>query len=742
MHQLSYLKCRLFRLNYGTKIPKEKWIDTAKYYQEHDLQQTFQGFNVGAVCGDDIIVLDIEGPKKKGCANGWPHIQALQRAHGMLPMCPTYKTPSGGGGMIFKAPQQKRIPFCDLSKTHGLELRTGAHFNLLPESYYDGFSHGKDYVGDYTWTVQPSDVVESEEEIPEPPQWLVDWFIENSVVTHSTFERTQEAALREDYLQILENNIWLIDPDCSYPQWFEVMCICERAGVKGKSIFLEWSRTAKQKYQPAETDRFIESQWSGLRKRAYERDSQGLPMLGIQRLLLMVCSETPPSCSIKNGHLPFRLVTTSSTESKETIEVTSQNPISMYSPLPLFGSLEIFRKQLLHAMPTQVQSCYAIPIICLQSVLQRQFAFSSEGLLGHWWIFAGDPGSQKTTVKNIIKDVVTLATANMKWFAINEAYESANGMKATFRDKPSQLLLMDEGLKTINAATEASAKNSFDAKIVGMILNCHNNKSDQEETQNRVKSHRIPKVKFPQMCMCTFDQTPYFERFRSSEAQENGLTGRFFAIQMFEPPETKEERMRKPIERGYVHSFARTLIKLVPERGPQLRVDIKGEPEFHTWSAVGPYDPPEVRISDNAQTVFDEFYSSQKAWFCGERKPRKAIFDRHWRAMIWLSQLLAHADNKEEVGSEHALSAAGVVKLSLINLHVDVRSFEDQLIFEAQKYLLQNGASSPSKVLNALPNRFRAKGQGYSISIKILKNVFPNQGQKILKMETEFRVDV
>lgn len=717
MEDLSLLGARLMRVAHGSKRPIDNWSETARLYTKEECIRAFSGLNVGVVADDRLVIIDVEGPKKQGCANGWPHLHSLQKAFGTLPMAPQYTTPSGGGGIIFRAPQNK-VPFCDLSKDFGLEMRTGIHFNLLPPSFYDGKADGKTYSGTYNWLHTPEDVLSSEKEIPEIPEWLVNWFMENTTNKFETVERNvsgyiQDDQEREEYLRIVEENLALISADIPYNEWWRVMAICNQAGSKGRELFITWSQEKGGSRWNENTRMFICAQWQLLNQRFNKRKETGEPLLGLRALMGMVVGQTKPV----HIEMPQKIATTIEEPQFET----------KWPLLPLFGALEDFRLALKASMPWQDEVCYALPLVCLQLVLQRKILYRPDSLQSHWWCFVGGPSSNKSECKRIIKEVVERVDSKI----LMDTFESTNGVKSMLADYPSRVLLMDEGIKVFNAVLANEGKNALDTKTLSLILNMHNNKTNMEATGNRIAAHRVPKVILPQLTIATFDQDTYWNQFRVGNAINNGLLSRFFVFTLNPMPYSSLEKSVARLPRGALEEFANALKRLIPYQEPRFSIGDDNKEELHSWSPIDMHGSPYFAWTKPAIEVFDDFNDSNIAWAKADEATRAPVFHRTVEGAKLLAQLLALADGSVRVGAEHARSACGVAFQTMVNIGKEVDSQEVEAIKCAQKVLTERGPMVATRLVRAVPQRYSRGDKGFSSLARLFKELFPVRDGKL-----------
>lgn len=118
-------------------------------------------YNVGALCGPDIVVVDID------VKDGTPGVESLSRIlgeHGEMPPTLTHRTPSGGWHYIFRCPGDWNIrPLAPISPAYpGVDLRTGMSQILLPPSRTESGERTSD--GNYS--------VEFDAPMADAPAWI------------------------------------------------------------------------------------------------------------------------------------------------------------------------------------------------------------------------------------------------------------------------------------------------------------------------------------------------------------------------------------------------------------------------------------------------------------------------------------------------------------------------------------------------------------------------------------------
>lgn len=679
-------KCHFLTLRKGTKLPTSRWLETSKPLTLEEAESLAKQYNLGVVAGGSLAFLDVEGPLKL-VGNGIQHLEALQIAFEYLPETVCWQTPSKGVGYIFRVPKGVKVPHVDRSKDYGLELRTGNHFNLIPPSIYKG----ETYEGRYEW------IDNGAEEIAELPMWLLDWFTNDKRESVSSKSRRTEDAT---YLDVIENNIWSIDPDVSYPDWWKVMAVCHNAGAKGFGVFVEWSKGGR-KYKGEDTYKFICGQWKALDRRKVQEK------VGLTWFLDFAA---PKPIELQEREEP----------KDDPLDVLRRK----WPLMGLTGPLEAFRLRLDRFSPEQTEANYAVPLICLQAILQRKMIFDHNGLQGHWWALIGPAASGKTSYRNIIKSIVGRIDAKM----LIDSFESPNGLKATFADYPSRLLVMDEGLKQFNTALANEGRNSFESKVISIILNMHNNKGDIEETQNRVKMHRIPKVIFPQLQIVTFDQKSYWETFRTNSGTMNGMVSRFALFSLVQSKEQTYDHL-------LTHDFdeiARKMIHLAPPVPVQFVTDSPND--ICAWSPVNPNDTSDFTITAEAWDTFRSFEKDLVSWAKGpdqDEELNTSIYTRSLGFAVFLSQLLARAQNQLSVSKSDAEKACGIAALSVCNLGMALDPLQYQIVTLAQQILKESGAMPKSYLIKRLPKKYWRSKEGWRECDQIIQSHFQRVGAKI-----------
>lgn len=708
----TLLSARMFRIIAGMKQPLEKWKESARVFSEKEAASHFVGFNVAAIPGRELVFVDVEGPAKTTCANGWPTIAGLQQAHGALPFTAESATPSGGGLLIFRS-GGKRIPFVDLSASHGLEMRTGEErYCLLPPSVF----RSEKYSGEYVWKISPRDVIDSEGELPVIPDWLVDWFIQNQDSRYSSrnevHEYTElEGVDLENYVATLADYLTECHSNIPEPDWFAVLGACHRAGERGLELFLNWSKdTGGDRWHGERTVREIRSKWDYLTRETPKRIAAGEPLAGLSAVVRVIVAQTPPQ--------PMEL--------KRAERIQAKPSSDPWPLLPLPGAAEDFRLALQRSMPWQDESLYTVPLLCAQAALQRKMVMWRDGLQSHWWAFVGGPASNKTTLKEIIYRVMEKTDGRM----MLDSVESQNGLRVAFAEHPSRLLLMDEGLKVFNTVLSNEAKSKSDAALMSEILNRHNSKGDQQASTHKKKEDRIPFVKTPQLMVVTFDQEAYWNTFRSSQATTNGLLSRFFMLRMANVPSGYEERRTERLTNEEVARFSSSLRRIVGMYGPGPATGMTSDgkeigPEFSIFGSE------RFARTVEADLVFSEFNRTMESW-AQKEAGNLALLIRAVEGAKLLAQLCAAFDSKDRVMPEHARAACGIAARSVSNVATEADGEEQQIITAAAEVLRHHKRGLEMRELvQHLPMPLRRGKGSWTTAQRVIRSAFKTKGNLV-----------
>lgn len=457
--------------------------------------------NIALIASNKWVVLDVEG-KKKG-KDGWATLSNLVRVYGNLPMTLEYTTPSGGGGLIFKQPKGKSVPFVDLSASHGLELRTGKHYNLLPPSIFKGDK----YEGEYTWITSPQDMLDVEEEIPEVPDWLVEFFVSEKELSQPEQKGTSNdtSYFNNSYLPILENNIFKLDADCSYPTWWSVMAVCHRAGAK--ELFLEWSATAKQKWRGEQTKRFIDAQWRTLDKKVNKATDQ--PMLGITWFLEQVAAVEPEPLPIFN----------------EPAKVSQQNaPVSIPQlAIPCSGVVKSIVDEVRQQIPHQESYGYLAAVCILGTLAQRLIKTRTKPM--QYYVLYTDPNAQKTTIKNCIDNAIDRALPE----AMMDHPASAQALQEIFAENPNRYYSNDEAIaKMCSIYSPKSHTSGAKIEAYELLLEYFGNPPKVTGQRNKKKEDSTASAVHPRLTwLCIGPYGEWKKLLNSERFIASGMASRF-----------------------------------------------------------------------------------------------------------------------------------------------------------------------------------------------------------------------
>jgi hypothetical protein len=210
--------------------------------------------NIGFATGHNgRVVIDIDdGPKKDkegkliGKKKGSESLKALVDANGELPETLTVETGSGGRHYHFLSIHEIKNSASKVAED--IDIRGAGGYVILPPSNHE--SGGK-----YRWVTDPAKKIE------DIPEWLEKRCLGSSKVDISSDNLQEEVAkdakrtadearkFTERQLKIL---LGKIPPDCDRDTWWQVGAALKKelGDDKGYSIWDEWSKKAKDKYDP------------------------------------------------------------------------------------------------------------------------------------------------------------------------------------------------------------------------------------------------------------------------------------------------------------------------------------------------------------------------------------------------------------------------------------------------------------------------------------------------------------
>lgn len=510
MHELSMLGAELIRIKHGTKVPVDKWKETKRRVDDKDIDEYFNGYNVAAVAGNSLVFIDVEGEKKTGSANGVTTLDSLQKGFESLPMCPVYSTPSGGFGYIFRS--NGAVPFVDLGAKYGVEMRTGLHYSLVPESYYDGLKD-KGYSGHYDWSITPSEVLESEGELPFIPDWLVGWFASQIEKETEQTTGTNDGYDRPDYEPIIATNIWLLNPDMPYSDWWSVMAVCHRAGCY--DMFCDWSKTAKIKYTES-TANFIKEQWNALSSRTAEAK-----LLGINTLMRLVRKQEleeqkkPQAMSVACGqqsetHCDERTLNDSNSTTRELCNAS--------------GLIKEIELEVAEYLPKPFIYRYLIPQLVVSTLCQRRIAVPKAAAMGFHALY-GPSGSMKTVVVQAAQELLRLAN---KSTMILPKPASAQALQRLFSEQASRFYGNDEAIQNlVQIYGDQRRGNPVQLETANLMLEYFGSPLVVAGQANKDKDKSVEESRHPRLCWLIAGVTAkWSELLRQPSFIQSGMASR------------------------------------------------------------------------------------------------------------------------------------------------------------------------------------------------------------------------
>jgi len=380
---------KIIPLRRNSKLPVGQW--RTDIYCEFD----FTG-NRAVVIGDNYCVLDVEGIGKK--VSGVSHINALQVAHGNLPATLSWSTPSGGVAMMFRS--APGVGHVSLAHTFGLELRTGAHYHLIPDSVVDGKK--------YEWI--------DDSEAAEIPDWLIDFFSSHAQTKPEILPSDKKASHEVNntisyYLSALQ----ALNSTCEYAQWVKIGMAAKSAGISLEQ-WTAWSQSAENacvdETEYAKKWDSFQGQGVGagtlvdLAKAAGwkpEREEILLPPPVRIRETLM----TNPDMQIKELRRPLGLL----------LELTNH----------------------FEDVSNQPQFSLGAALFVLTAIVQRAYKFNDAPQNGYH-VLIGESGARKSTVMSAARLIVSRVAASS---LMNDPRSVAN-FKKQLSEEPNRALSIDE----------------------------------------------------------------------------------------------------------------------------------------------------------------------------------------------------------------------------------------------------------------------------------------------------------
>ena len=407
------LPFKLIPLKPNSKMPISSWVNT-----NYSVFDFLPGGNRAIVIGDKHCVLDVEGPGKE--VNGLPHLHGLIQAHGDLPETLSWKTPSGGEAYLFSVP--RAAPHRSMARTVGLELRTGQHYHLIPDSIVNGKA--------YEW--------ETIEEIAEIPDWLLEYFSEGTAKKSIT--RQESGAPEASLSSVVVGALNFLNPTCDYEQWIRIGMACKAAGL----AFETWKAWSQQGENACKDDAEYLRKWQSFTKGG----------LGPGTLIRMAREQgfDPPKEEI---YLPASLP---KQIEKEFEEIILEEPQGLLKEL----------KDHFMQIANQPQFALGAAIFCMNAVTQRSFFFQDAPQNGYH-VLIGESGARKTSIMNAATSVLSKVSASL---AMNDPRSIAN-FKKQLSEVPCRSLTIDEiGHELLNSVYGRHASSQSQDKFK-LILELH-----------------------------------------------------------------------------------------------------------------------------------------------------------------------------------------------------------------------------------------------------------------------------
>jgi Bifunctional DNA primase/polymerase, N-terminal len=644
----------------GTKKPLGQSWQIKKLDDE-----IFSTSNIALVAGNKWVLLDIEGPKKP--TDGTEHLRYLQQAFEDLPMAPTYKTPSGGLGIIFQASKTIQTPFVDLSKSHGLELRTGNHYSLIPNSTYEGAN----YQGAYEWVIPPEDVEASEDEIPEVPTWLVAWFKNNIV---ERIDNGQER-IQEDYCPhykaVIAENIHYLDADSSYPFWWSVMAVCHRGDAK--DIFVNWSKTGKQKFND-KTLVFIDSQWSALERNLNGKLANGEPLLGLSWFLDQVIKVKGAPQLIEFAPLP-------------KVQEAQQE-------IPCTGIIKRIVEEITAQLPHQKMYGHLAALCILGTMAQRRIRVPKTQAM-NFYALVTPPNSQKSVLYQLIMSTLKEVLPN----SIIRHPASSQALQEEFAAEPNRFYGSDEAIEVLRSiyatkksiATPKSEMFNLMLQYFGSpkIVLGQRNKKDEDSS----KSSTAPRLTW--LAIGTTDQ--WRELIGSPDFVSSGMASRFApftGISCHESFEEWHERMQEDV------SLSDELLNDLSELYGVYFCQLGAMPSLQTMQ----YDKNDLFLH------YKNFYESisQTEQFAGNLK---SVFGRLKERALWYAGIHSWANKRKVIEAVDFRYGCALCAYHVNLWQQESIESDDDEISQCKRVvidtLLKKGPTRLGTLHRALPRKFR-----------------------------------
>lgn len=422
MHDLDLLstilsRFKLIPLKQNSKLPVAPW--TNREFSPFDF---LPGSNRAIVIGDDYCVLDVEGTDKQ--VSGIDHLYNLIKAHGDLPETLSWTTPSGGYAYLFKC--SVPVEHKSLARTLGLELRTGQHYHLIPESRI----HEKMY----TW--------ETIAEIAEVPAWLVDVFSPQRTPSESPRPSTPSKQSRSE---LVFEALQQLNPTCDYEQWVKIGMACKAGGLTLED-WKQWSLKGENK---CEDEAEYTRKWNSFTK-------SGLSEGTLIHMAMQTGWEPP------REEFSF--------PSKPKVLPEEIHLVSFPEPQGFLKEL----KDYFFEITNQEQYSLGATLFCMNVVTQRSYRFARctsniDAMQTSYHCFFGESGSSKSTIMKAARNLLIDVDPQLQ---LNDPRSLAS-IKEQLHQGPSRFLYIDEIGKELERNVYCARPNAQDVAKYTELLKLH-----------------------------------------------------------------------------------------------------------------------------------------------------------------------------------------------------------------------------------------------------------------------------
>ncbi len=467
---------KIIPLKQNSKLPLAPW--TNREFSPFDF---LPGCNRAIVIGDDYCVLDVEGPGKQ--VSGISHLQGLMQAHGDLPETLCWTTPSGGYAYLFKC--SVPVEHKSLARTLGLELRTGQHYHLIPDSVVNGKPYRWEPVG----------------EIAEIPAWLVDVFEAARTPLRSQESSTPSKQSRSDFIfEALQQ----LNPTCSYEQWVRIGMACKAGGLTLED-WKQWSLKGENK---CEDEAEYTRKWNSFTKSGV---SEGT--------LIHMAMQTRWEPPREEVHLPA-----------PTPKVLPEERFLASFPEPQ-GLLKELKDYFLE-VSKQEQYSLGAALFCMNVVTQRSYNFVSAPQ-NSYHVFIGESGARKSTVMDTCFDVLRAVAPTLEM----QDPRSVASFKKQLAENPSRALAIDEIGFELNRALYSRKTSQQTEDKFKEILKMHGRPSHLAGHGTAKKEDSVVGVLDPRISLCaTATQSDFEELLSHKDFVDTGLFSRFVVWRGLELP--------------------------------------------------------------------------------------------------------------------------------------------------------------------------------------------------------------